>query len=238
MLLYYIRHGDPIYEPDGLTPLGKEQAKAVAKRLALHGIDRVYASSSNRAVQTAQPLCDLIKKDMIRMDWCTEARAGKALGATHDDGSFGWAVTSKQFKPILNSNEVRSLGDRWYEHPGLIHTGMKEGILGIYQDLDDWIESLGYRRDEENRCYVPVAPTEERIALFAHWGMGGAIMSRLLDIPYPQFATRFTMGHSTVTVIEFKVREGIVIPHVLSYGNDSHLYREGLPTKFVNRIYI
>ena len=47
MLLFYIRHGDPIYNPDSLTPLGHRQAEAVAKRLALYGIDEIYASSSN-----------------------------------------------------------------------------------------------------------------------------------------------------------------------------------------------
>lgn len=33
MLLFYIRHGDPIYIPDSLTDLGKRQAEAVARRL-------------------------------------------------------------------------------------------------------------------------------------------------------------------------------------------------------------
>lgn len=37
MLFYYIRHGDPIYDPDSLTPLGKRQAEALGKRLATHG---------------------------------------------------------------------------------------------------------------------------------------------------------------------------------------------------------
>lgn len=55
MLLFYIRHGDPTYNPDELTPLGKRQAEAAAKRLALYGIDRIFASTSNRAIQTAQP---------------------------------------------------------------------------------------------------------------------------------------------------------------------------------------
>ena len=41
MLLYYVRHGDPIYDPDSLTPLGQEQAKALAKRLIVHGVDKV-----------------------------------------------------------------------------------------------------------------------------------------------------------------------------------------------------
>ena len=29
MKLYFIRHGQPIYDPDSLTPLGEEQAKAL-----------------------------------------------------------------------------------------------------------------------------------------------------------------------------------------------------------------
>lgn len=34
MLLFYVRHGDPVYQPDSLTPLGEKQADAVAKRRA------------------------------------------------------------------------------------------------------------------------------------------------------------------------------------------------------------
>ena len=64
MLFFYVRHGDPIYNPDMLTSLGHEQAKAVAKRLSLFGVDRVFASSSNRARQTAEPTCALLKKEM------------------------------------------------------------------------------------------------------------------------------------------------------------------------------
>ena len=39
MLLYIIRHGDPIYHPDSLTPRGHLQAQAIAKRLARYGLD-------------------------------------------------------------------------------------------------------------------------------------------------------------------------------------------------------
>ena len=32
MLFFYIRHGDPIYSPDSLTPLGRRQAEALGRR--------------------------------------------------------------------------------------------------------------------------------------------------------------------------------------------------------------
>ena len=49
MLLFYIRHGDPIYTPDQLTDLGQRQAEAVGHRLGLYGIDKIFSSTSTRA---------------------------------------------------------------------------------------------------------------------------------------------------------------------------------------------
>ena len=54
MILYYVRHGDPIYNPNQLTPLGERQAEAVAKRLAVYGIDRIYSSPSRLFPSAAQ----------------------------------------------------------------------------------------------------------------------------------------------------------------------------------------
>ena len=64
MIFFYIRHGEPIYTPDSLTPLGIKQAQAVSKRLSMYGIDRVYSSTSNRAIQSAQPTSELLEKEM------------------------------------------------------------------------------------------------------------------------------------------------------------------------------
>ena len=75
------------------------------------------------------------------------------------------------------------------------------------------------------------------MALFAHHGFGVTFLSCLLDIPYPEMALRFDIGHSSMTVIDFTEKSGIVIPKVLQLSNDSHLWREGLPTKYQNKIY-
>ena len=41
MLLYIIRHGDPIYSTDSLTERGKLQAEAVGKRIAAAKVDQI-----------------------------------------------------------------------------------------------------------------------------------------------------------------------------------------------------
>ena len=58
--VFYLRHGDPIYNPDSLTPLGMRRADALAKQLSLYGPDKMFTSSSHRAVLTAQPTCELL----------------------------------------------------------------------------------------------------------------------------------------------------------------------------------
>ena len=55
MLLYLVRHGDPIYETDSLTERGKLQAESVGKRMQKIGIDQIYSSSMGRAMETAAP---------------------------------------------------------------------------------------------------------------------------------------------------------------------------------------
>ena len=85
--------------------------------------------------------------------------------------------------------------------------------------------------------YRAVRPNEERIALFAHQGFGLSFLSRVLNIPHPIFCTRFDMGHTGMTVIEFDADREYVIPRVLTLANDSHLYKDGLPTRYQNRIY-
>ena len=58
MLLYIVRHGQPIYGPDTLTELGRKQAEALADRFAVHGLDRIFSSPMGRARETAQPTAD------------------------------------------------------------------------------------------------------------------------------------------------------------------------------------
>ena len=231
MLFFYIRHGDPTYHPDALTPLGRRQADAVAKRLALFGLDRIYTSSSNRAIETAQPTCELLKLESTELDFANEHHAWMELGVVVD-GRRRWLFASPEHRPILASAEVRALGDRWYEHEAFAEHDYKSGIERVARETDALFASLGYEHIRGSGTYRAVRPNDERVALFAHQGFGLAFFSQLLDIPYPQFALQFDMCHSGVTVVEFKDEGGIAIPKICTFSSDSHLYREGLPLDY------
>lgn len=234
MILFYIRHGDPIYDPDSLTPLGKRQADAVAKRLALYGIDRIFASTSNRAIQTAMPTSELTKKEIEQLDFCNEAHAWKDFAIPNEKGIVHWAFHDHKMLQLFMSQKVQQLGAKWYEYPEFKKYNFKQGVERINRETDNLLLSLGYEHAREQGIYKAVAPNDERIALFAHQGFGISFLSSLLDIPYPLFSTHFDIGHTGMTVIEFQDEEGVVIPKVLTLSNDSHLYKEGLPTYYHN----
>ncbi len=237
MLLFYVRHGDPIYNPDSLTPLGEEQAEAIKYRLSGFGIDKIYASSSNRAILTATPTAKLLGKEIEILDWCNENYAFSELGARNENDLYTWCYYISSMKKLFMSDEIRKMGRDWYDHKTFENTKFKYGTQRVERETDAFLLSLGYRNNREEGYYVAENPTDDRVALFAHEGFGILFLSALLNIPYPLFATCFTMCHTGMTVIDFRGdKDGIVFPKVLTLSNDSHIYKQGLPQRYNNGI--
>ncbi len=235
MLFFYLRHGDPIYSPDSLTPLGERQAEALGKRLAQYGIDQIYASTSQRAIQTAMYTSRLVGKPIVQLDFCNESHAWEEFTLPDSNGKRFWAVNHDWVRRSFLSPEIRQMGNRWYEHPMYREYPFKAGMERISRETDAFLLSLGYRHDRERGLYEVVRPNDDRVALFAHEGFGACFLSSLLDIPYPQFVTHFAMTHTAMTVIDFSEQDGVVIPKVLTFANEGHLYRENVPKNCSSR---
>ena len=237
MLLFYVRHGDPIYNPDSLTPLGHRQAEALSKRFAVYGLDEIFSSPSVRARQTAQPTCEVLKIEPQILDWCCESRAWAQMTVEYEPGKLTWGYNHAPTKELFVSKEVKALGNKWYTHPSFENTKFAAGIERVEGEVDKLLLSLGYRHDRERGGYISEKHNNKRVALFAHEGFGMSFMSALLDIPYNEFCTHFAFGFTGVTAIEFSPDgNGFCIPHVLQHANDSHLYREGIGIKYHNHL--
>ncbi|MBR5524484.1 MAG: histidine phosphatase family protein [Clostridia bacterium] len=229
MILYFVRHGEPIYNPDSLTPLGHEQAKALSKRFLVHGLDRVYVSSSIRAQQTAQPTCDLLRITPTICDWAHEDKAYADFHAKDENGKEGWILDSAPMLEKFSDPEVLKLRNKWYTHPYFADTGYEAGVNRINTEVDKLMEELGYRHDRETGRYYQIGEPPKRVAMFAHYGFGMAFLSSVLDIPYNEFLPRFNIGLTGMTAILFyHHKNGMVIPQVVQHAGDGHLYREGL----------
>ena len=156
---------------------------------------------------------------------------------TYIDASTGihtWCFYDPVILELFRSREVRALGNEWYKHPAFAQYDFAEGVQYINAAVDEFFLSLGYRHDRENCRYEIVEPNNERVALFAHQGMGLYFFSSMLDIPYPEFSTHFDFGHSSMSVINFEQKGKYVYPKVLQTSNDAHLYRDGLMSGYGN----
>ena len=234
MLFFYVRHGDAVYDPDSLSPLGERQAEALSKRLAMYGIDEIYSSTSNRAQLTAKPLCELLKKEMKLLDFCNEQYVWDEFTVS-DGGQTDWFFNKTKFKKILAGNSIVNSKYSWYENEELKEYSFGKSIERVDKELDKFILELGYEHDRERHLYKCVNPNDKRIALFAHQGFCVSFLSSLLDIPYPYIANHFDICNTGMTAIEFKDENGIAVPMVTTLSNDSHLFRDGLPVHYIRR---
>lgn len=239
MLFFYIRHGDPIYDPDSLTPLGHQQAEAAAKRLSRHGLDQIYASTSNRAMLTADYTCKMLDMPKTTLEFAHENRAWEYLAVDLDNGGKTWAFFHPKLRKMFIHPEVLALGSQWYNHPTFAEYEFKKGFTRLQTESDAFFAQLGYVHIPGTGTYRAVAPTDDRVALFAHQGFGLAFLSNMLDIPYPVFSTHFDIDVTGITVVDFKQEpdSDMVIPKIITLSSDSHLYHEGIPSFYTNRPY-
>lgn len=233
MILFYIRHGNPCYNPDSLTPHGKREAEAVCRRLSKFGVDEIHASNSKRAIETAEPLSELLHKNIILEPWANECNTAKYFYLPQEGQKENeWVFKRADFKDLFTSNEVIALGKEWYKHPSLLKYNMEEGVKLLDKNIDEFLFSLGYKHDRERKRFIAVKPTDKRIALFAHQGMGLYFFSSIFDIPFHEFCIHFDMVTSGLTTIEFKNDGGFVYPKIVQFSGDGHLYSENLPTGY------
>ena len=233
MLLYIIRHADPIYNPDTLTPKGRLQAQALAKRLAVHGLDRIYSSPSGRAMETAQPTAELLGLDINIEEWTREI--DDRFSVVMPDGKKIFAVNVEN--SIYRSAENMNLGSRWYDAEIFESIDAKTEYDKLCACSDDFLARLGYVRD--GGVYRIEKASEERVAVFCHGGLSQVWLSHLLNIPAHMFMAGIGISHTGVTILDFENRaNGITAPYCLCLSDISHIYKENLPLKFTNSIEI
>ncbi len=234
MLLYIVRHGDPIYETDSLTERGKMQAEAVGKRIYDSKIDRIFSSPMGRARMTAEPACRLLGLEMNIEHWTHEIEEERLT--PFPDGVMK-SITDVQNTYYRENGGIDLPYDRTYECAGINQSQMKKAVDFIEENGKEFLERLGYK--EENGIYRIIKPNEEKVALFCHAAFARAWLSVLLHIPLHTVWASFAYTHTGVTVLEFKNNEnGVTAPKCLCYSDMSHLYAEGLDLVHDNKVEI
>ena len=231
MLLYLIRHAEPIYNPDTLTEKGKMQAQALAKRLAVHGLTAVYSSPSGRAMETAKATCNMLGLGLNIEEWTREVDDRFSLIMPNGKKEFAFNVTNIEFL----KNGGAAMGENWHRAQIFDTIDAKEEYDKICEHSDEFLARCGYER--QDGVYRITAANNDRIAVFCHGGLISLWLSHLLSVPPHLFMAGFGISHTGVTILDFANNEdGITAPYCLCMSDLSHIYKANLPLKFSNYI--
>jgi probable phosphoglycerate mutase len=225
MRLYLIRHADPDYENDTITPAGHLEAQALARRMAKEGLTRIYASPLPRATQTARYTADAIGFEPVTEEWTCEV-----TGCYYEHPTAGRLSAWDTPGEMIRAEHPWPTHQDWHRIDPTYAPAVRQAYEQRCRCSDDFLARHGYER--VGGRYRIARPNQERIAVFCHNGTALFWLAHLLEIPLPLVWSGFWHAPSAVTTILFEQRSpDWAIPKALSVADTSHLYAAGLPVR-------
>ena len=229
MKLIIIRHGDPDYSIDSLTPTGWKEAELLSDRVSKWNVKAFYVSPLGRAQDTAKPSLEKMGREATVMDWLREFPI-----AVHNpeggsiDVAWDWLPAAWTVEPDFYDCE------KWMDVPIFAKANMREAYKKVTDGLDALLETHGYRR--EDNYYRVIHPNEDTIVFFCHFGLECVLLSHLLGIsPMPLWHGTAAAPTSVTTLNTEERRKGIASFRMAAFGDISHLYAAGEEPSFACR---
>ena len=216
MRIVFVRHGHPDYRLDCLTELGHKHAEAVAKRLSPERPVTIYASSMGRAQQTARHIADELGMDIIPLDFMREISWGSS-GEEILKGGHPWLVADA----IVESGGDITVAD-WENEP--IHSAnrVRFFVKNAYEGFDGLLSELGAERD--GMYYRLTRKNDDTVFVVSHGGSSSAVISHMLNIPFPQFCATIRPKFTAITIVTLEGNEGeLITPHVELMNDARHI---------------
>ncbi len=225
MRLFIIRHADPDYPNNTITPAGHLEAQALAKRMSRIGLDYIYSSPLGRAIHTMQYTADALGMTGQIAEWTAELGDCRVRAEPWGDMCV-WDLPGE----VIRTRVPHVTAENWHTHEPLTNPLLRETFERVVRDSDAFLARHGYRR--EGGRYRIERSNRDRIAVFCHGGFGLWWLAHLLELPLPLVWSGFFLPPSSVTTILFDERsDQWAVPRCLGVGDVSHLYAAGLPVQ-------
>ena len=229
MKLLIIRHGDPDYSIDSLTPAGWKEAALLAERISKLDVKAFYVSPMGRAKDTASLTLRRMGRTAEEKSWLREFPA-TIQKPNKEAPSICW-----DWLPQDWTTEPRFYDRRqWQEAPVFQESSAPEIYRNVCTELDALLAEHGYVR--QNDLYRAEHPNEDTIVLFCHFGLECVLLSHLLGIsPMVLWHGTCAAPTSVTTLVTEERREGIASFRMSAFGDISHLYAADQPPAFAAR---
>lgn len=219
MRIIFVRHGEPDYARDCLTPLGHLQAKAAADRLMDEGIQAVYSSPMGRARETARYTAERLHLPVQILDFMHELRWGSADGLPLFANGHPWDVADELAR--LGWDLTRA---DWPDHPLFARNLVTACADRVGRETDRFMASLGYPR--EGAYYRCESRENQRgtVAVFCHGGSSTAALARLLHLPFPYLCATVHLDFTGLFICRLSGGVGESCQPVIELcGDDRHI---------------
>ena len=140
MKLLIVRHADPDYSIDSLTPTGWEEAALLARRLSKLEVAAFYVSPLGRAKDTASLTLKAMGRTAVECPWLREFDA-----PIHKPGAEGQSIPW-DWLPADWTAEPRYFDrDAWLEAEPMRAGNVAEQYRWVTGSLDELLAAHGYR---------------------------------------------------------------------------------------------
>ena len=222
MEILLIRHGDPDYAHDSLTPRGVDEAQRLAAALQRLPIAALYVSPLGRAQETCAYTAEAKGMAPATLDWLRER--GIKRGPV-----YLWEAPGEMF---LGTETLPTQND-WARPDGAMPEGAEQ-FARVRDGFDTLLAEYGYRRDGHGYRATRAARRAtrtargQRIGLFCHKGVILTLLGDVLHWALPMVFVSLHIHPTGVTrleMVEQDVGGGIVRANLkaLAINDLSHL---------------
>jgi len=211
MEIVFVRHGDPDYANDTLTPRGHEEAKRLASFLADVPVDAIFQSPSGRARHTCEYVVRVKGIEPVTLEWLRE------VGIKRGD-LYLWNAPGPLF---LSDSSLPNYED-CLEPNGTMPEG-KAQFERVSQGFDELIASFGYVKHEH--LYRVENSNAKTLLFVCHHGVIVTLLSYLLHWALPLAFVHSFVDPTGLTRLRMVEYNGFAQPKMLTFNSLAHLGR-------------
>ncbi|MBP3266185.1 MAG: histidine phosphatase family protein [Clostridiales bacterium] len=223
MRIVFVRHCEPDYTVDSLTPKGWREAKLLSHRVLNWNVDAFYESPLGRAHDTAKTCLDLRREhgknsDVTVLPWLKEFYYQLKMPVTGED-VMCWDLMPSYF----NGNKDLHDKDRWYDTDLMRSGNIRAEYEAVTSAFDELLKGYGYVRRSDG-TYEVTSHNDKTIVMFCHFGVTALLTGHMTGVAPTCLWQNFFMAPSSVTIIGSEEREeGTASFRVQEFGSVSHL---------------
>lgn len=229
MEIVIVRHADPDYSIDSLTPQGWKEAELLSEKLSKMDVTAFYCSPLGRAKDTASLTLKKVNREAQTMEWLREFE-GRVKYPNQEKEKICWDLMPAHW----TKEEKYFSKDEWCQSELMQSGNVEEQYGWVTSQWDELLAKHGYVH--EGNHFKVVKENHDRIVLFCHYGVSCVLLGHLLGISPVMFWQSFVMTPSSITTVVTEEREqGMAIFRLMGYGDTGHLFAGGEEPSFAAR---